>query len=587
MAPVLAGHRGRLAGALSLALVAMLIQVAMPAVIRQAVDRSLVARVSPLWPYVAGLLALGGARAGLTYLYRNGLFKLAWGIDTDLRVLLFDRVSSLDWTYFDRVASGQLISRANSDIRSVQLYLAFAPLVLMTVLQFVVAVAYMLTIDVGLTVVAVATLPAVYWFGVRLRDQTFPLSWISQSRQAEVAGVVDENIAGVRVVRSFAAEQQQVTEMARAATRLRWANIRTADSRSRLNPLIENLPRLSMAGVVGYGGWLVIQGRVTEGTLFAFTAYVTQLQVPFRTLGLFLMLGTRARASAQRIYEVLDEQPRVADRPGAVDLIDAVGRLSFEGVTFRYGGADGDRGAVLEDFTLEVPAGQTVALVGRTGSGKSTVGRLLGRFYDVEAGAVRIDGHDVRDLTQVSLRAHVAFAFDDPFLFSVPIRDNIAYSRPDADLAAVREAARDAQADGFIDALPQGYDTAVGERGYTLSGGQRQRVALARVLLANPPVLVLDDATSAIDAEVEALIHDALRRRLHRRTTVLVAHRLSTITLADRVVLLEGGRVVADGTHAELLAREPRYAAVLATVDDAEDPAGDVTNDPADQPVAG
>ena len=322
--------------------------------------------------------------------------------------------------------------------------------------------------------------------------------------------MVDENIAGVRVVRSFAAEQQQVTEMARAATRLRWANVRTADSRSRLNPLIENLPRLSMAGVVGYGGWLVIQGRVTEGTLFAFTAYVTQLQVPFRTLGLFLMLGTRARASAQRIYEVLDERPRVADRPGAVDLIDAVGELSFEHVTFRYGGTDGDRQTVLEDFSLEVPPGQTVALVGRTGSGKSTVGRLLGRFYDVEAGAVRIDGHDVRDLTQVSLRAQVAFAFDDPFLFSVPIRDNIAYGRPDAALAEVQEAARDAQADGFVDALPQGYDTVVGERGYTLSGGQRQRVALARVLLANPPVLVLDDATSAIDAEVEALIHDAL-----------------------------------------------------------------------------
>ncbi|MDH4147232.1 MAG: ABC transporter ATP-binding protein/permease, partial [Acidimicrobiia bacterium] len=399
----------------------------------------------------------------------------------------------------------------------------------------------------------------------RLRNEVFPLSWIVQGRQAEVATVVDENIGGVRVVRAFAAEPEQMRALARAASGLRWASVRQVDARARLSPLIENLPRIGMGAVLVYGGWLVIEGRVTEGTLFAFTAYVTQLQAPFRTFGLFLMLGQRARASAGRIYEVLDERSRVVERPGAVDLVDPVGAIEFVDVGFSYGtGRDGDSpSGILDGFTLSIAPGETVALVGRTGCGKSTVARLLGRFYEVDAGRVLVDHHDVRDLTIGSLRHHIGFCFDEPFLFSVPVGANIAYADPSAGPDEIRAAARDAEAAGFVEELADGYGTVVGERGYTLSGGQRQRVALARALLANPRILVLDDATSAIDAEVEASIHCALRARLERRTTILIAHRLSTIALADRVVLMEQGRVVATGTHAELLATEPRYAAVL------------------------
>jgi ATP-binding cassette subfamily B protein len=278
---------------------------------------------------------------------------------------------------------------------------------------------------------------------------------------------------------------------------------------------------------------------------------------------MILMMGQRASASAQRIYEVLDEQPDVVDRPGAVDLVDCAGDVHFDDVSFGY--ANGT--PVLDGFELHVRPGETVALVGRTGSGKSTASRLLARFYDVSDGAVRVDGHDVRDVTLPSLRHHIGMVLDEPFLFSVSIRDNIGYGRPDASFDEVRAAAIAAGADEFVQALPEGYDTVVGERGFTLSGGQRQRLSIARTLLVNPPILVLDDATSAIDVQIEQQIHEALRGLMVDRTTLIIAHRLSTISLADRVAVVEGGRVIAEGTHAELLATEPRYAEILAQGD--------------------
>jgi ATP-binding cassette, subfamily B, bacterial len=525
----------------------MLAQVAIPRVVMWGVDRALVARTTDLEPFIAVLVGLAVARAVLTFGYRNGLYGVAYRLEYQLRTLIHQHLSGLSFSFYDRVQSGQIISRANADIRSIQMFLAFAPIMAVQVLSLVIALVVMLSIDVRLTVAAVVALPGVYVLGQRLRDVIFPISWIVQARMADVATVVDEDVNGVRVVKSFAAEQQELDKLARAAQRLRWVAVVQNDARARYGPLIENLPRISLALVLAYGGWLAIDGQVTVGALLAFSQYVLLLAAPFRFLGFLLMMGQRAKASAERIYEILDERPAVVDRADA---------------------------AVLRDLDLHIPAGQTVAVVGRTGSGKSTLARLLLRFYDVEGGAVRLDGHDVRDLTQASLRRAVGIVPDEAFLFSSSVHDNIAYARPDAGRDEVERAARAAGAHEFIARLDHGYDTVIGERGYDLSGGQRQRLAIARTLLADPAVLILDDATSAIDVRVEAEIHRALQQLLTDRTTIVIAHRLSTIALADRVVLLEGGRVVADGEHRELLASEPRYRMVLASIaadDDAVD----------------
>jgi ATP-binding cassette, subfamily B, bacterial len=327
-------------------------------------------------------------------------------------------------------------------------------------------------------------------------------------------------------------------------------------------PTLENLPRVGLAIILLYGGFLVINDHLGVGTLFTFQAYMLIFQPPFRQLGMVIMNGQRASASAKRIYEVLDQRREVQNQPGAVDLVDVTGDVRYEHVSFTY--SDGTE--VLNDFNLHIAPGETVALVGRTGSGKTTAGRLLNRSYDVSAGRLLIDGRDVRGYTLESLRAHVGFVFDEPFLFSISVRDNIAFGRPDATDEEVVAAAKAADADEFIIRLPEGYDTVIGERGYTLSGGQRQRMAIARTLLINPPVLVLDDATSAIDAQVEQRIHASLGKLMANRTTLVIAHRLATISLADRVALVEDGHVIASGRHHELVEHNPRYAEVLARV---------------------
>jgi ATP-binding cassette, subfamily B, bacterial len=472
----------------------------------------------------------------------------------------------MSFGFYDRVQTGQLISRANSDIRSVQMYLTFAPAILVQCAVALVAFGYMLSIDVPLAFVAMSTTPLVYFSSVRMRKQIFPVSWLIQQRLADVATIVDENINGVRVVKSFAAEPRELNTLAKAADRLKWAYIRDADIRARFTPTVQNLPQLGLALVLIFGGWLVIHGHLQVGAILAFSAYITMLQPPFQLLGMLIMLGQRAKASAGRIYQILDEAPTITDRPDALALTDCEGDVSFESVSFAY--ADGPD--VLHDFTLHLRPGETVAMVGRTASGKSTVSRLLPRFYDVTGGALKIDGHDVRDVTLASLRSQIGVVLDEPFLFTASIRDNIAYGRPDAELDEVIAAARAAGADQFVAELPQGYDTIVGERGYTLSGGQRQRIAIARTLLVNPPILVLDDATSAVDVQVEQEIHEALRVLMEGRTTLVVAHRLSTIGLADRVVLLDDGRIVADGTHTELLQSTPLYVEVLAQAEETD-----------------
>jgi len=562
--PIMKAHKGIFGTSLVLAFVGNILLVVIPLLLGDALTNSIVKHTVPLDHYVWWVAGLGVAGAVTGYVSRRFLFETAYAIEFDLRNILYKHFTEMSFSFYDRVQTGQLISRANSDIRSVQMYMTFAPMILVQCSIAVVAFCFMLSINVVLAFVAMATMPFVYLTGVRMRKSMFPISWIIQARLADVATIVDENVNGVRVVKSFAAEDTELNSLAKAADRVQWGYVKDADLRARWSPAMQNLPQLGLALVLLVGGYMVIHGTLGYGAILQFNFYLLMLQAPFAMLGMIVMMGQRAAASADRIYEILDEQPTVADGPGAVDLVDCRGDVVFDSVDFAY--AD-DSPPVLSGFDLHIEPGQTVAMVGRTGSGKSTVSRLLDRFYDVRAGSVSVDGHDVRDLTLQSLRANVGIVLDEPFLFSESIRDNIAYGKPTADFADVEAAAVAAGADGFIRELPEGYDTVVGERGYTLSGGQRQRIAIARTLLVNPPILVLDDATSAIDVQVEQAIHSSLRGLLTGRTTLIIAHRLSTISLADRVVLLEDGRVVADGTHAELLATTPLYAEVLAQVE--------------------
>ena len=569
--PVIRARRATFIMVLVTGLSGLALQVSVPMVLREAVDMAVDQRGGGLEGHVLILVVMAAASFGLRFTYRYLLFGTACRIETDLRSQIYDHLTRLSFSYYDHMPAGEVISRANSDIRSIQLLLAFGPLAGLSAISFLMAFAFMLSIHVPLALVTVSTMPLVYVLGQRLRDQVFPLSWVTQGRMAEVAMVVDENINGTRVVKSFAAEYDQIALLSRVADRLRWSATALIEARARFNPLIEALPRLGMALVLLYGGHLVINGEIGVGSLLAFSAYVTMISVPFRMFGFVLLQAQRAAASALRIYEILDEKPAIVDRPGARPISDPRGRVEFRNVTFRYPGADNPESpAVLDGFNLIVESGETVAIVGRTGCGKSTVARLLPRFYDVDVGAVLIDGTDVRDVSLASLRSHVNQVPDEAFLFSNTLHDNIAFGRPDAPRHEVLAAARVARADGFIGNLDDGFDEVVGERGYTLSGGQRQRISIARTVLANPAILILDDATSAVDVRTEEGIHQGLGDLLEGRTTIVIAHRLSTISLADRVVLMEGGRIVADGTHAHLLATEPRYRAIVAQVADRE-----------------
>ena len=568
--PIVMTHRWRIACSVLAAVVAMVAQILVPRVVGLAVDRSLIDETSGLTGFVLVLLVLGALRATATFAYRYGLYGMAFKVEYQLRNMLFEHLGQLSFSFFDRGQSGQIISRANSDIRSVQMFMAFAPIMAVQFLSFIIAIGLMAAISIPLTAITMVALPGVFAIGQRLRKVMFPLSWVIQSRQAEIATVVDESVNGVRVVKAFASEQQQIETLAKGAQRLRWANMVQHRTRASHTPLIENLPRIALAVVLLVGGLQTIDGALSVGDLISFNLYILLLQAPFRFIGMLLILGQRAKASAERIFEILDEPPAVEDRPGAIDLFDAHGAVSFKDVRFAYGtetvgGNPGNEEApvVLNGFSLDIPAGQTVAIVGKTGSGKSTIARLLLRFYEPQAGQVRLDDKEIGAITQRSLRSTISLVPDEPFLFSTSIFENISYGKPDATRGEVEAAAKAAQAHGFISELESGYDTVVGERGYDLSGGQRQRISLARLFLQSPSVILLDDSTSAIDVEIEQSIHQALKSLLQDRTTIVIAHRLSTIALADRVVLIDKGKVIADGTHRQLLLNEPRYIETL------------------------
>ena len=568
--PLVKAHRALLITSLVLSFAGLIVQVQIPNLVRIGIDEAVVDRTARLSTYVWWIVGLALLQGLINYLARLYLLRTAYELEYDLRNIVYAHLVRMPFGFYDRVQTGELMSRSGSDIRAVQMYLSFGPSILVQCLIAVVAFILMLSINVPLAIVAMVTMPVIGVLGVSMRKAIFPVSWLIQARLAQLATVVDENIQGVRIVKAFAAEGRQLRLLAESADRIRWAYRQDARIRSRWNPVLDNLPRLGLALVLLVGGLMVLDGNTTVGTIVAFNSYVLMLQPPFRLLGMMIMMGQRASASARRIYEILDTPSDVVDGPDPL-VVRLRGDLAFEDVSFAY--PNGTR--ALDGLNLRIRPGETVAVVGGTGSGKSTLGRLAARFYDVTSGRVTIDGHDVRTLSLAALREQVGIVPDEPFLFSLSIHDNIAYGRPHATREEVIAAAEAAGADAFISELPEGYDTVVGERGYTLSGGQRQRVAIARALLVNPPILVLDDATSAIDVTVEQRIHASLRDQMRGRTTLIVAHRLSTIGLADRVVLMADGRVIADGTHASLLADEPRYAQVLAAdVTDGEAAAG-------------
>jgi ATP-binding cassette subfamily B protein len=562
--PVIAPMKVGLIVATAGTTIGMVARIVVPAVLMLAIDNALDEQTDSIAPYAIAIGVLSVVGFVSSYAARREMFRVAFRVETAMRHAVFDHLSRMSASFYDRSETGQLLARANGDIRSVQMFLNFGPFMVLSLASLVIALGFMFAVSVPLTLVTIIPIPIVAFIGLRSRHPQLPAWWLVMARQAEVATLVDENIAGVRVVKNFAGEQHEVARMAGVADQLRWAMVKGADVTARYVPALEHLPRMSMVAVLLYGGLLVEDGTLGIGALVAFSSYVVMVQVPFRFIGHLVQMAQRAKASSLRVFEIFDEEITIADIEQPTDISKARGRVHFNDVRFGYGG-DAD---VLRGFTLDIQPGETVALVGETASGKSTVARLLPRFYDVRSGAIQIDGVDVREASLSSLRSVVGVALDDPFLFSMSIRDNIAFADPTASDERVRAAAQAAQALGFIEELDNGFDEVVGERGYTLSGGQRQRISLARALLHDPQVLVLDDATSAIDVRVEEKIHAGLRVATADRTVIVIAHRLSTISLADRVVLLDEGVVAATGVHEDLIKSEPRYRRLLEHMED-------------------
>ena len=549
-----------LAGTLVVTAVAAIV----PLIQRQIVDDLVGPGHPAVWPLAVLLLGAALTSFGGLYLrrYRGG--KVSLDVQHDLRTEMLGALSRLDGTRQDQLHTGQIVSRSISDLSMVQALLSMIPMLLGNAVLFVASLAIMLFLSPLLTLIALAVGPALWLISVASRRTLFPASWDAQQQAAAVAGVVDGAVTGVRVVKGFGQEDQESRRLEWASRLLYASRVRAVRLMARYNPALQAVPALGQVGVLALGGWLAIEGSITLGTFVAFSSYLLQLVGPVRALAALVTTGQEARASVIRVFEVIDTEPGVTDRPGAVPLGSAPAAVDLDNVSFGY--VPGQ--PVLRGLSLHVAVGETVALVGTSGSGKSTIAQLLPRFYDVTGGTLRVGGRDVRDLTLDSLRASIGLVGEDSFLFSDTVRANIAYGRPDASWEEVLAAARAAEADEFITGLPNGYETVVGEQGLTLSGGQRQRVALARALLIDPRILVLDDATSAVDPRIEAEIHGRLKQIMAGRTTLLIAHRRSTLQLADRIAVLDQGRLVDAGTHAELEARCPLYRDLITGPDD-------------------
>ncbi|MGH3236915.1 MAG: ABC transporter ATP-binding protein, partial [Streptosporangiaceae bacterium] len=546
--------------ALGGSLVATLVQAVIPLIMAWIVDSTILTRRHPIWLgasllIVVGLLSFGGV---YTRRYRGG--KLSLEVQHDMRTELFESLSRLDGARQDQLHTGQIVSRSISDLNMVQSLLSQVPMLLGNGLLFLLSIGIMLYLSPTLTLVALAVGPALALIATASRRKLFPASWDAQQKAAGVAGVVDGAVTGVRVVKGFGQEEQEIERLEEASTRLYSARVRAVRLMARYNPALQAVPLFGQVGVLALGGWLALNGSIPLGVFLAFSLYIGQLVGPVRALTSLVTIGQEARASVIRVYEVIDSRPVITEKPDAGVLPPGTPDVELDDVAFGYLSSE----PVLRGLSLHVRPGETLALVGTSGSGKSTISLLLPRFYDVRGGAIRVDGQDVRDLALESLRASIGLVMEDSFLFSDSIRANISYGRPDATDEQIVAAARAAEADEFITNLPDGYDTVIGEQGLTLSGGQRQRVSLARALITAPAILILDDATSAIDAGTEAQIHATLRRVMAGRTTLLIAHRRSTLQLADRIAVLDEGRLVDEGTHAELTARCALYRLLLS-----------------------
>ncbi|MFB7307582.1 ABC transporter ATP-binding protein [Streptomyces sp. NPDC056192] len=556
-------HRTDLLLAFGAAVLAAVTTATLPLVLRHVVDGVAAGTTASLLPWTVLLAAIGAVRFGASFTRRYRSGRLSLGVQYDLRNDAFAALLRLGGAQQDELRTGQVVSRSISDITLIQTLLQFLPNLTGNALMFLFSLVFMALLSPLLTVVALVVGPLLWLIALRSRRDLFPANWHAQQEAAEVASTVEATVTGVRVVKGFGQEQRELAGLEQRARKLFASRLRVVGFTSRYNPALQAVPALGQVAVLALGGWMALHGRISLGTFLAFTTYLGSFVTPVRQVATLLTVWQQARAGAERVLEVVDEAPVITDAPHARELPDEPPALSWQNVTFGYG----DGAPLLRDFSLDIRAGETLALIGPAGSGKSTAAALLPRFYDVPAGAVRVGGSDVRELALASLRSRIGFVFEESLLLSDTVRANIAYGVPDATDEQVRAAARIARADEFIERLPQGYDTVVGEQGLTLSGGQRQRMALARALIGDPAVLVLDDATSAIDARVESQIHHRLREDTRRRTTLIVAHRRSTLELADRIAVLDDGRIVDTGTLDELRSRSGLFRNLLSTAE--------------------
>jgi ATP-binding cassette subfamily B protein len=559
-------HKRNVVLAMSAAILGSVCQTIIPLIAREIVDDVILSHHSRLWPW----LVLLGALAGLSFWaahvrrYRGG--QVALEVQYDLRNEMHDHLQLLDFDNLGRMQTGQLVARANSDSTLVQGLLNFFPIMSSNILLMLMSLGVMIYLSPLLAVVSIILAPSLVIVSYRMRRKIFPATWDGQQREGDVVQIVDEDINGVRVVKAFGQEQRELERVSDSSKVLYGSQMRAVRLQSRYQPLLEAIPTIAQVAILVLGGWMALHHEITLGTFLAFSTYVTSMMAPARQLAGVLTIGQQARAGLERIFQLLEMKPAIADPPDAVELGELKGEVTFKDVHFHY--VDG--APVLRGVDITVKPGERVAIVGPSGSGKSTLAMLVPRFYDPTEGAVLVDGHDVKDVTLHSLRRQIGVVFEDSFLFSESVRDNIAYGRPEAADEEIEAAARVAQAHDFILELPRGYDTVVGERGLTLSGGQRQRIALARAILYDPRILILDDATSAIDVGIEESIHDALRTVMAGRTTILIAHRRSTLHLADRIIVLDQGRAVEQGTHEELTERSALYRGLFSGLDEGD-----------------